>query len=963
MYDYVRINSIKLEQDLEVEEYYSLDSGLRIILNKTKSPKIYGFFTLLTEAENDEGLPHTLEHLIFLGSHKYPYKGLLDFLAYKCLSEGTNAWTAIDHTCYTIETFGIEGFCNILPIYLDFILNPTLENNMFLSEVHHIFENGTHNGVVYSEMKSIENNCENIVERTVITNLYPSKKGGYRYETGGTLEGLRQTNNNRVREYFKKFYKLNNFAIIIFGNFKNDVILDIIHKFEEYHLELNPSQKKQKIDINNYYNDQNMNDLIKEENDNICLNKEGKKKYIYDIKKCKELFLKDIQSNNRPWRRPENIEKREGSLIIKKYYPCNNLNNGQVTIAWRGCPWEDVQTKLAISLLGNYLTDLTTSPVSKRLLEDKETYCSSLDFSLEDLKENYFSIDIYDVSYKYKCHKIANAMNDHNVGTNMDTQKGITNINQNDHQNDDEKYNQHEVNNNNDDDHHHHNDDYCKNNIKNIPCNNTQDNKNVLKPSNEKCNINVNPSNTRNDNIKMNVVADITRNCLNEVYEKPLNMDRLKNIIKRSYLQHLRDLETSPHYLLNEILIKYFIYGSNICDLEKCLNLKKIYIQLLNEDEKYWKDILKRYILQNDYVEVRCYPSVKKAKKIESFEKKLIEMEQQKYGMEKLNKMVENIKKIKENIEKKPPKGSIDIVESAKPRNVYIEGITVFRNFKSLMNEPNKTDEQIFANVKATITKDDNQYNQNNDNYSNNSSTQNFRLLKKLTDDLKRIIFPIQLSNIYSNFVCIHVLINSKNIDKCLKPYLPLLSYLMFETDIVVNNKNIKCENFIEEMIRNTINYDCNFGLGENAKNFKAGSLGNIICIQIVGLLENYEKLFDLLFLSIFKMNLTLHRLEIILKSAYQNLLQKKNKPKTLVINLEYALRYMKNSNSGLVSIGQQELILKLIENKNNLLDVYNKLNLLKDELFNLKNIALILVTRVNLLNILTKAPKHNNIK
>lgn len=126
---------------------------------------------------------------------------------------------------------------------------------MFLSEVHHIFENGTHNGVVYSEMKSIENNCENIVERTVITNLYPSKKGGYRYETGGTLEGLRQTNNNRVREYFKKFYKLNNFAIIIFGNFKNDVILDIIHKFEEYHLELNPSQKKQKIDINNYYND------------------------------------------------------------------------------------------------------------------------------------------------------------------------------------------------------------------------------------------------------------------------------------------------------------------------------------------------------------------------------------------------------------------------------------------------------------------------------------------------------------------------------------------------------------------------------------------------------------------------------------------------------------------------------------------------------------------------------------
>ena len=31
-------------------------------------------FILATEAHDDDGLPHTLEHIVFMGSEKYPYK-------------------------------------------------------------------------------------------------------------------------------------------------------------------------------------------------------------------------------------------------------------------------------------------------------------------------------------------------------------------------------------------------------------------------------------------------------------------------------------------------------------------------------------------------------------------------------------------------------------------------------------------------------------------------------------------------------------------------------------------------------------------------------------------------------------------------------------------------------------------------------------------------------------------------
>lgn len=50
-----------------------------------------------TEAFDDDGIPHTLEHLIFLGSEDYPFKGVLDLLANRCLASGTNAWTGNDN--------------------------------------------------------------------------------------------------------------------------------------------------------------------------------------------------------------------------------------------------------------------------------------------------------------------------------------------------------------------------------------------------------------------------------------------------------------------------------------------------------------------------------------------------------------------------------------------------------------------------------------------------------------------------------------------------------------------------------------------------------------------------------------------------------------------------------------------------------------------------------------------------
>ena len=64
--------------------------------------------------------------IIIMKYHSY-CQGVLDLLANRCLASGTNAWTDTDHTCYTMTTAGSEGFLQLLPIYVDHILHPTLK--------------------------------------------------------------------------------------------------------------------------------------------------------------------------------------------------------------------------------------------------------------------------------------------------------------------------------------------------------------------------------------------------------------------------------------------------------------------------------------------------------------------------------------------------------------------------------------------------------------------------------------------------------------------------------------------------------------------------------------------------------------------------------------------------------------------------------------------------------------------
>ncbi|PIK38225.1 hypothetical protein BSL78_24935 [Apostichopus japonicus] len=297
-----------------VTKYKSKRTGLTICLAEVEGPLVNGFFCLATEAHDDDGLPHTLEHLIFLGSEDYPYKGVLDMMANRCLAQGTNAWTDTDHTCYTVMTAGSQGFLNLMPVYLDHVLYPTLTDAAYVTEVHHVNGEGENAGVVYCEMQARENSGESRCHLAMLRQMYPGHCG-YKSETGGIMANLRtSTSNDKVRDYHKSFYRPDNLCLVITGQVSAEEVFKALDPFEE-----------------------------------------------------KIVSKGSLPPHTRPWMSA--VPPLEAPIDQVVPYPSDDESNGLVYAAWRGPQAKDLYGMSAVSVLLEYLTDTSVAPLQRDFVE------------------------------------------------------------------------------------------------------------------------------------------------------------------------------------------------------------------------------------------------------------------------------------------------------------------------------------------------------------------------------------------------------------------------------------------------------------------------------------------------------------------------------------------------------------------------------------------------------------------
>ncbi|XP_050536252.1 uncharacterized protein C05D11.1-like [Daktulosphaira vitifoliae] len=327
---YRLLNHSLFENVIPVYKYQCLRTGITIVFGDIDGPLVKGYFTLATETHDNDGIPHTLEHLIFLGSENYPHKGVLDLLANRCLSSGTDAWTKVDHTCFTVDTAGSEGFLSLLPIYLDHILYPTLTDAGFITEVHHITSEGKDAGVVYCEMQGRENTVNDIVYQSLFKKLYPGKCG-YKSVHGGLKKNLREsTTNEKIRKYHHTYYRPENLLLLITG----------------------------KVDHSSFFN--SLEPVIQ--------------KIL--SKGCREEYVK-------PWQSP--VDPLTESSNYVELFPSDEETNGTINVGWRGPVGSIYSYKyMACKSLLNYLTYTPISALIKEFVEISDPLCSSVSYYISD---------------------------------------------------------------------------------------------------------------------------------------------------------------------------------------------------------------------------------------------------------------------------------------------------------------------------------------------------------------------------------------------------------------------------------------------------------------------------------------------------------------------------------------------------------------------------------------------------
>ena len=256
--------------DMMQTRIYTLDNGLKVYLSvNPEKPRIQTFIAVRTGSKNDPaettGLAHYLEHLMFKGTKQFgtnnpeaeapllaeieqryeAYRKLTDPDARKQAyheidsvsqvaaqyfipneydklmaaigAEGTNAYTSNDVTCYTedIPSNEVENWAKI---------QADRFQNMVIRGFHTELE------AVYEEYNIGLSSDQRKLFATISKMLWPTHPYGLQ-TTIGTQEHLKNPSITNIKNYFNKWYRPNNVAICMAGDFDPDKTIAILDKY------------------------------------------------------------------------------------------------------------------------------------------------------------------------------------------------------------------------------------------------------------------------------------------------------------------------------------------------------------------------------------------------------------------------------------------------------------------------------------------------------------------------------------------------------------------------------------------------------------------------------------------------------------------------------------------------------------------------------------------------------------
>lgn len=334
-------------QDVSLTLHRHTSHGTVAVLAQVGGPLCSLGMAFATEASDHKGLVHCLEHLCFMGSSQYN-KGYLDLLAKRCGCEGVNAYTDADHTCFELTTAGETGLLSVLPVFVDHVLCPSLTEEAFVTEVHHINGKGERQGVVFSEMLGRMTDEEELLDLEVRRATF-GEDSPYSYEHGGMPDEIMKLTRENIKSYHKEVYTTDNLYIVVSGTFDESKVLSVLGRALDSAVGHGARQR--------------------------C----GRRPFVAALPPL-----------------PSACPRRR--MVT---FPTDDISVGSVAYSRRlaGVPCTDVSTIGALEVLGRYLTDLASSPLEQAFVQCDPPIASGVTCDIELRADPHFIIHLSGVPF------------------------------------------------------------------------------------------------------------------------------------------------------------------------------------------------------------------------------------------------------------------------------------------------------------------------------------------------------------------------------------------------------------------------------------------------------------------------------------------------------------------------------------------------------------------------------------
>lgn len=205
-------------------ETYTLSNGVRIVLERVPTVRsvsigIWLFTGSRNETEDENGVSHFLEHMLFKGTKNRNAQEIAE--AFDSIGGYVNAFTAKEYTCY---------YARVLDTYKDYaleILSDMFFNSLLLEE-----ELEREKKVIIEEIKMYEDTPDDHVHDLLSQAFFGNHELGR--SILGTENRLKAMTRDTLIDYMEKYYTPQNTVISVAGNVDDLFIKEIEKWFSHF---------------------------------------------------------------------------------------------------------------------------------------------------------------------------------------------------------------------------------------------------------------------------------------------------------------------------------------------------------------------------------------------------------------------------------------------------------------------------------------------------------------------------------------------------------------------------------------------------------------------------------------------------------------------------------------------------------------------------------------------------------